>query len=181
MSNSKKRNSKSSEASLAKQLVAGIGKHMTNVASVTLLGATMTPAEVAKSLETFAALRSDAEAAKANATTKVAAENAHAPALRALMDAFMAVVKAAYGTQADVLADFGLPPKRARTPLTAEQQALSNAKRKATRAARHTQGRKQKAAIKGNVTGLAIATVVQPAAAPEASAAPPAPVPSNTK
>jgi hypothetical protein len=42
------------------------------------------------------------------------------------------------------LADFGLNPKKARTPLTIEEKAAAAAKRKATRAARHTMGSKQK-------------------------------------
>jgi hypothetical protein len=171
---SSKKYSKSTEASLAKQLIAGIGKHLTNVASVTLNGVSMTPAQVAASLQTLANLRSDAEAAKATAKAKVANENALAPALHSLLTAFVAVVKAGYGTQPDVLADFGVSPKKVRAPMTAEQRALANAKREATREARGTKGPKQKAAVKGKVTGV----VITPVVAPEAAAAPVATAPS---
>ncbi len=171
---SNNKSSKSSEASLATQLIAGIGKHFTNVTSVTLLGASMTPAQVATSLQTLVNLRTGVEGAQATARAKVAAENDQAPALRLLMDAFVAVVKAGYGNQADVLADFGLPPKKARTPLTVEQQAAAIAKREATRAARGTKGSKQKAAVKGNVSGIVITPVLapQPAATPPVVSAP---------
>jgi hypothetical protein len=49
-------------------------------------------------------------------------------------------LKAAYGSALDVLADFGLKPKKARTPATVEAKAAAVAKRTATRAARHTLG-----------------------------------------
>jgi hypothetical protein len=172
------KNAKTAEVSLAKQLIAGIGKHYGNVTSVTFLGKSMTPAEVTTSLQTLVNLRSDAETAKVAATTKIAAENAQAPALRTLMDAFVAVVRATYGTQPDVLADFGLRPTKARTPLTAEQKALAAAKNKATREARHTQGTKQKAGVKGNVTGVVITPVT--AATPTPTPAPAASAPVNT-
>ncbi len=159
---SNKKATKSAEASLAKQLIAGIGKHFTNVTSVTLLGVPITPAQVTTSLQTLANLRTEVEGAQATARAKVIAEDAQAPALHSLMAAFVAVVKAGYGTQPDVLADFGIPPKKARTPLTAEQQAAANAKRAATRAARGTKGSKQKAAVKGMVTGVVITPVIAP-------------------
>ncbi len=42
---------------------------------------------------------------------------------------------------------FGSKPKKARTPLTVAQKQVANAKRAATRAARHIMGKKQRAAI----------------------------------
>ncbi|HEX3770663.1 MAG TPA: hypothetical protein VHV30_07360, partial [Polyangiaceae bacterium] len=66
--------------------------------------------------------------------------------------------------QTDVLADFGLTA-RAKPAFTPEELLARAAKAKATRAARHTLGPKQKAAIKGTVTPTAPATTV-PAAAP---------------
>ena len=45
------------------------------------------------------------------------------------MAAFVAFVKATFGNSPDVLADFGLKPKKATTPLTVEQKAAAAAKR----------------------------------------------------
>ena len=59
----------------------------------------------------------------------------------------MAFVKASFGNAPDVLVDFGLSPRKATTPLTAEQKAVASAKRKATRAARHVMGSKQRKAV----------------------------------
>jgi hypothetical protein len=46
---------------------------------------------------------------------------------------------------------YGLTPDREHRPLTVEEEALKVAKAKATRAARHTMGKRQKEAIKGQV------------------------------
>ena len=77
-----------------------------------------------------------------------------------------------FGTQADVLADFGLAPEKARTPLTVEQKAAAAAKREATRVARGTKGAKAKKGIKGAVTGVVMTPVVaaEPVAPPTGTA-----------
>jgi hypothetical protein len=67
------------------------------------------------------------------------------------LGAYRSWVQATYGNAPAILADFGLAPPKARAPLTTEQQAAAVAKRKATKAARHTMGAVQKKAVKGNV------------------------------
>src|SRR5207253_462392 len=67
-------------------------------------------------------------------------------------------VKAAHGSEPDVLADFGVHPKP-RTPPTVEAKAAATAKRAATRAARHTMGARKKAGIKGDVIGVTVVPV----------------------
>ena len=106
---------------------------------------------------------------------KLAAEAAQAPALHDLLVAYVAFVRATFSS-ASVLADFGLAPKKARTPLTVEQKAAAKAKRDATRAARGTMGKKAKLAVKGDVTGVEIT----PVTASTAQAAPVAPAGSAT-
>jgi hypothetical protein len=113
--------------------------------------------------------------ARATATAKVAAENEQTPDLLALIRAFEAFVRFTFGSSPEALADFGLAPPKARTPLTAEQLAVAVAKREATRVARGTKSAKQKKTIKGNVTAK---LVVTPAGSGAASApTPPAPAP----
>ena len=65
----------------------------------------------------------------------------------------------AYGNDAAALADFGLPVRK-KGVLTPAQRIAATAKAKATRAARHTMGPKQKATVTGNVTGVTITPVV---------------------
>jgi hypothetical protein len=159
---------KQSIAALAEQLIAGTNKHLANTAQVMVAGSSFTAAQVTAKLQSLVTLRSDVDAARASTKARLAAEKADMPALRTFMDAFVSFVKAAFGTQPDVLADFGLHPK-VRAPLTVEQKTAAAAKRKATRAARHTMGSKQRKTVKGNVTGI----VVTPVAAGQPTATAP--------
>jgi len=87
-----------------------------------------------------------------------------------------------FGSAADVLAVFGLVPRKARAKATSDQLAAAKAKAKATRIARGTASKKQKLAVTGNVTGVEIVPVTAPVAPPaqpapvNAPAAPQAPV-----
>jgi hypothetical protein len=88
------------------------------------------------------------------------------------MSAIVQAVRTAFADQADVLADFGLPPKKVPTPLTVEQKAAAAAKREATRAARGTTSAKAKKGIKGAVTGIVMTPIVAGAPAVQAPPAP---------
>jgi hypothetical protein len=145
-------------AVVAQRLISGAAKHFKSTTQLTLLGDSFTPAELAAKLQSIVTLRSDVEAAKATTQAKLAIETANMPALRALMSATATYVKAAYGNSPDVLADFGIQTK-VRVPLTVEAKVAAAAKRAATRAARHTMGKQQKKAIKGDVTGVVVTPV----------------------
>jgi hypothetical protein len=162
---------KATAAELATSLIAGIQKHLAT-GPMQVAGGTFTAAQVIAELQQLVVLRAAVDAARATATAKVAAETAQAPALRAFMSAIVQFVRTAFGSQADVLADFGLPPKRARTPLTVEQKAAASAKRTATRAARGTTGPKAKKGIKGAVTGIILTPIVAGEPVAKASPAP---------
>ena len=163
---------KGTVVALAEQLIAGTSKHSANMPQIMLAGGSFTPSQIIAQLQTLGILRNDVDAAKASTKAKLAVEKADMPALRIFMDAFVTFVKAAYGTSPDVLADFGLHPK-ARTPQTVEAKTAAAAKRKATRAARHTTSAKQKKSVKGAVTGIIVTPVT--AAQPVATAAPSGP------
>jgi hypothetical protein len=136
-------------------------------------GGSFAVSQVTAKIQTIATLRSDTEQAQATATAKVAAETAQLPALLAFMTSYVAFVKATFGNTPDVLADFGLEPKAAPTPPTAETKLAAVAKRAATRKARGTMGSVQKQSVKGNVTGVVVTPVTAPApASPQPAAAP---------
>jgi hypothetical protein len=166
---------KASVSALAEQLIAGTNKHLANVAQVMLAGGSFTPVQVTAQLQALVNLRNDVDAAKASTKAKLAVEKADMPAHRIFLDAFVTFVKAAFGNAPDVLADFGLHPK-ARTPLTVEAKTAAAAKRKATRAARHTTSAKQKKSVKGAVTGIIVTpvTAAQPVATVPSSPSAPA-------
>ncbi len=166
---------KQTQAALAEQLVAGTSKHFTSATPLVIAGASYTPAQVEALLQTLVNLRTDVETAQATARAKVAAEEAQAPALLTFMGAFETFVKATFGNAPDVLASFGIPPKKARAPLTAEQKAAATAKRNATRAARNVMGSQQRKAVKGDVAGIVVTPLVAPKPVAAAPAAPSAP------
>jgi hypothetical protein len=163
------------EAVLAKQLIAGTQKHLASVQQFTFAGGVFTPSQIEAQLQTLANLRADVETAQATAKAKVTAERTQLPALRAYMHAFINLLKAQFEKQPDVLADFGLKPKKARKPMTPEQKAAAKAKREATRAARGIIGSRKRAAVTGDVTGVTITPVTatshatQPAPQPTAT------------
>ncbi len=160
------------QATLAEQLIAGTQKHLSNAGQLTFAGGTFTPSQVEAQLQALVTLRTDVEAAQAATKAKVTAERAQLPALAAFLLAFVALVKAQFGTQPDVLADFGLKPKKARKPMTPEQKAAAKAKREATRKARGISGSRKRAAVKGDVTGVTITPVTAPQPAPAVQPAP---------
>jgi hypothetical protein len=181
MSTPKKLNM-TTRSALAKALAAGAGKHYPAGTKLPIGGESLTIPEIQAKLTSLASLRSDVVTARSALTAKLVTEAAQAPDLIAFLDAFVQVVRGSFTGQPDVLADFGLKPPKARTPLTAEQQAAAKAKRKATRDARGTTGSKAKQAIHGDVTGVVVTPVTapKPAAAPAAAATAPAPSPGAT-
>ena len=154
-----KKENKATVVTSATQLIAGVTKRFATGTQVSFAGGSFTPAQITSKLQALVTLRTDVDTAKASTKAKLAAESADAPALRTFMSALVAYVKAVYGTQPDVLADFGLTPKAPRTTPTIEDKAAAAAKRTATRAARHTMGSKQKPDVKGAVTGVTITPV----------------------
>jgi hypothetical protein len=153
------RTGKRAVADRAKRLADGTTKHLDVAEKVRLDGQVLARDDVAAKLRALGALRDDVDAADATTKTKLEAERSQGPALRAFMAAYVALVKLAFGNRPDILADFGLSPRKAPAPLTAEQKAAAVAKRAATRAARGTKGPRQKAAIKGNVTGVVVTPI----------------------
>ena len=177
MANQKNSRGKNKDAALATVLIAGIQKHFGSVPSITFAGRTMTPAQLTTDLQSLVNLRNDVIAAQVAAKAKLAAEESQAPSIDATMVAFVEFVRGMFAGQPDALADFGQEPKKARTPMTAEQKAAANAKRKSTLEARGVVGSRKRKAVKGTVTGVQVTPVVsQPQPEPQQQQAPAAPV-----
>jgi hypothetical protein len=155
----------SKEAVLAEQLAEGTQKHIGATTPVLVAGGTFTSVQIVAQLNSLTALRAAVDSAKSALRARLADERSKAPTLVAFLQAYEGFVRSAFGTQPDVLADFGLAPRKIKTPPTVEQKAAAKAKRAATRAARGTIGKKKKLAIHGNVTGVLVTPVTQPATA----------------
>jgi len=85
-----------------------------------------------------------------------------------VIQAYKRFVFATYFDSVATLADFHLAPPKVPAPRTVEQKAVAAAKLRATRKARGTTSKKQKLAIKGNVTGIVVTPITSPAAPVEA-------------
>jgi hypothetical protein len=130
-----------------------------------------------QTMQDFVDQRTAVEASKAATSAKIQAERAQAPARIAVIRAFETFIRGTFGVSADILADFGLAPPKARAPQSAEKKAAAAAKRKATRVLRNTLGKKAKMAIKSDVTASLVVTspASAQANAPVPVAAPTAP------
>ncbi len=155
---------KEKNVALAQKVLAGTKKHLSSLSSLMLESGTFTPDQIETSIQTLIDLRTAVDTARAATQAKLADEQAQAPLLQSRMAALIAYARTAFSNSPDVLADFGLAPRKAKTPLTTAQQAAAAAKRAATREARHTMGTKQKKLVKGTIT-----TIVTPSDASKAS------------
>ena len=79
-------------------------------------------------------------------------------------------LRSKYGKATQTLADYGLAPEKARTPLTGEQRVVAAEKAKETRKLRGTLGKKQKAGIKATTVPAESPPAPAPAAPPKPSA-----------
>jgi hypothetical protein len=164
----------SSKADLSTRLqalIAGLQKHFPN-GSFTVGNTPYTTAALVQLftglLQAIAAVNT-AHAALNDAVVAMKATKAN---VFPIMVGLRGILVRMYRGATQTLADFGIELK-ARTPLTVEQKAAAKAKRDATRQARGTTGKKQKLAVKGDVTGVTITPerVVPAPASPSAQAA----------
>jgi hypothetical protein len=176
----KKAKSKTDRVTRAQQLVAGAQKHFPNGAQELSFGSsTRTVTALTQLLQSIVDLREAVITSQSTARARVDAENAQLPALLAVSSEFETFVRSTFAKQPEVLADFGLAPRKARKPLTTEQLTAAAAKRKATRDARRVMGTQQRKAVKGDVTGVVVTPVTSPAT-PQAPGAPPSKTPDAT-
>jgi len=93
------------------------------------------------------------------------AEAADGEIVRGIRDLIALMFKNAPAT----LAALDIAPRKPRAPLSAEERVAANAKMAATRKARGITGKKQKALVTGNVTGVTIVPITSTATAPAAT------------
>ncbi len=157
-------------------LIAGTQKHFPS-GSFTLGNATYTTASLVQVLQSLVDAFARVDAAHASAKDLVAEQRSAVQKAAPLMRDYTKYVRAMFGTGAVQLADFGLLPPKARTPPSAEKRAAAKAKLEATRKARGTTSKKQKLAVKGDVTGVVVTPVTHPAPAAAPPTAPVGPAP----
>ncbi len=143
---------KTTRADRIRKIKAGLQKYYPTTILV-IGGASIQPAALQSSLQGDIDANDASTHAKANwMVTVQAAQQADAsvaPLLRGVRNRVFADFGDAPNAEA-VFADFGYV-RHKRATMTAEQKAAAAAKRKATRAARHTMGSRQKAEVHGTV------------------------------
>jgi len=132
-------------------LIAGTQKHFPN-GQFTLGNAAYTTASLVQTLQGLADALTALNAAHASVKDGVAALRAAETKVAPVIRDYTSFLRATFSTATAQLGDFGLQAPKAHQPLTTEKRAAATAKMKATRAARGTTSKKQKLAVKGNVT-----------------------------
>jgi hypothetical protein len=160
------------------KLIDGLTKHAATLPSIVIAGTSTTTAAIVAKLQARIAAISTVQTTRATWRAAVQAERTEVAATKAFVSAVRQALLVAFTGQVDVLADFGLTP-RAKHVATPAENLVRAAKSKATRAARHTMGSKQKAEVKGTGTPVVSVTTAPVAVAPVAPAtvAPVAPRP----
>jgi hypothetical protein len=155
-------NTKASALARVLALIAGMQKHLPN-GSFTLGGVAFTEASLTQELQSLADAMAKRDAADTGAKDARKAVKDTTAKVGPLMRDFKRIVLAAFESNAQTLADFGLLPPKVRKPLPAEKRAAATAKVRATRKARGTTSKKQKLGVRGNVTGVEVIPITQPA------------------
>jgi hypothetical protein len=171
-STTSKSNTKAAALARVQALIAGTQKHFPN-GSFTIGGTTYTSAALIQVLQGLANAMLARDAANTGAKDARATEKATQTQVGPIVRAYERLVTAAFANATQTLADFGLTPPKARTPLTTAQRAVRAAKAKATRTARGTTSKKKKLAVKGDVTGVVVTPLHAPTGAPQAEPAGP--------
>lgn len=150
------------------KLIDGFNKHAQTIPSLLIGGTSLKTADIIGTLQARLAAANAAVSTRATWQTAVKADHDERAKTKVFLSGLRQALLVAFAGSIDTLADFGLVARKA-SVISPEKKLAAADKARATRAARHTLGKKQKAAIKG--------TVAAPAPAPSAS--PPGPVPAH--
>jgi hypothetical protein len=131
------------------QLISGIVKHLGD-GTLTFDGKKYTAADIVSVLQKRVDVANNVTATKAAHTNALTIEREEVAQTASFVASVRHVLKVMFAKSADALADLGLSP-RPRRPSTVGQKVGAVAKALATRAARHTMGRRQRERIHGVV------------------------------
>jgi hypothetical protein len=161
-------------------LIAGTQKHAPT-GTITVGSKAYDAATLTKLFQSLVDAIDATDAARARWQDALANEHALRASVLPIVQGYREWVAVTYAGSPSLLADYGVSPRKAPTPPTAEQKAAAALKRKATRAARGTLGSKQKKAVKGDVTGITVTPITSTPSKPGAAApiAPTAPATSG--
>jgi hypothetical protein len=134
-------------------ILAAIQKNLSAATSLVLLGTTYTPATLEAVFQDDIDEASAAETARAAWLVATKSANAKAAAVSKVRRALQAYATATYGDSDDIRTSWGLPQAKAMSP-TVATKAAAQEKAAATRKARGTLGKRQKAKITGSTPAV---------------------------
>jgi hypothetical protein len=163
------RTTKSVRSDRNRKVIAGLRKHYASTPTMILDGVSHATADVVTAFQGTIDLADATAAAAATFHKAVSAERTARDTTDGLYGALKTVVISQFKTSPDTLADFGITLTSRRAPDVVTKAGAAE-KGRATRAARHTMGKRQKA----KVTGATASAGPAPAGpAPAATAQPP--------
>jgi hypothetical protein len=130
----------------ARGLITGTQKHLSNE-TLAFNGVTFAAPALVQLLQQLIDVVTRSDTKKAEWKDALKAMKDAKAAIVPVVGGYHAYVVNRYGNAPSTLEDFGIAPRKVRTPLTAEQKAAAAVKRQATRQARHIVGKKQRAKI----------------------------------
>jgi hypothetical protein len=147
------------------RMVAGLTKYYAGQ-TLALNNTTMTVEQVIAALTTLSNQVAEAEATRTLATVQTLTADATAQGVAPLMSALHCAIQGRFGKTNVAVEEFGMSPvKRGARTVASKVEAV--AKSLATRAERHTMGKRQKAAIHGTVPAPAAAEPLTPDGSPK--------------
>jgi hypothetical protein len=156
------RNNKATKATNERNMIAGLTKYV-GEATMVIGGKSYTGTKLAEIMQSRLDVDEAVIAAKAVWQNAVQRERAQNAATQKVAADVRKAVYIMFGSSVETLAEFGLAPHK-RGTLTPEQQVERTAKVRATRAARHTMGPKQRQQIKGEAPATAAPPAIEPPA-----------------
>jgi hypothetical protein len=145
------------------QLLSGLEKNLSKSGALVLRGEKHTAGEIISVLQSRIDAAERVKLAKAAWLNEVEQERTLLGQTDPLISDVRKYVSVVHGSSLEVLAEFGLTPAKPRV-LTTDEMAAKVAKTKATREARHTMGKRQKARVHGASADTTVKSGVSAAA-----------------
>jgi hypothetical protein len=156
------------------KLVAGLQQNEANLPALMILGTTYTAAQALAVLQSRIAKETATTTSKAAWAAAIQAQKDEMAATKAFVSALKTQLHVWFANNPEMLATYGLVPKKQSGPKTAVTKVLAAAKGAKTREARHTMGPVARKAVKGLIP--ATITIEAPAGSTQVASVASAPV-----
>ena len=153
-----------------KKISEGVNKHFSKVKSLTIGGDEYTPKALLAVLNAEDEASLAVDSTRAQLTAQVATHRSAKVTAGELRSALKVYILGTYGKKAvQMLGDFGMSVPKGPGERTVDEKSMAVAKTLATRAARHTMGKKQKLRVTGVVPSTATTAETSSSGAPAAT------------